>query len=74
MGGSRLASTDQAANLLLVCGTGTTECHGEIEGNPSQAIGRGFRVRTGADPTLIPYMDHTGQEWHLTNEGTKEQP
>lgn len=72
MGGTRRAETDQPANLLLVCGTGTTECHGWIEAQPAQAIGRGFRIAAGATPARIPYMDWTGREWILTDDGGKE--
>lgn len=71
MGGSRDAVTNQAGNLVLVCGTGTTECHGEIEGNPAQAIARGFRIAAGATPSRVALMDWTGREWLLQDDGTK---
>ncbi|UXE05210.1 HNH endonuclease [Arthrobacter phage Jamun] len=72
MGGSRRRETDQAANLVLVCGTGTTECHGWIEAQPAQAIARGFRIAAGATPSRVPLMDWTGREWLLQDDGTKE--
>ncbi|AYN57680.1 HNH endonuclease [Arthrobacter phage Kepler] len=72
MGGSKAAATNQPANLVLVCGTATTECHGLIESQPHQAAGRGFRISSSADPTRVPYMDWTGREWILTNDGRKE--
>jgi hypothetical protein len=72
MGGTRRSETDQPANLLLVCGTGTTECHGWIESQPAQAIARGFRIAAGATPARIPYVDWTGREWILTDDGGKE--
>ncbi|UVK62568.1 HNH endonuclease [Arthrobacter phage TaylorSipht] len=71
MGGSRDAATNQAGNLVLVCGTGTTECHGEIEGNPAQAIARGFRIAAGATPSRVPIVDWTGREWILNDDGGK---
>lgn len=74
MGGSKDKATNQPANLILVHGTGTTECHGFIESQPAQAIGRGFRIAAAADPAKVPYMDWTGREWMLTNDGRKENP
>ncbi|WPM94356.1 HNH endonuclease [Arthrobacter phage Cupello] len=71
MGGSRDAATNQPANLLLVCGTGTTECHGLIEAQPIQALARGFRISSSADPQKVPFMDSGGVEWYLTNDGGK---
>ncbi|WNM65701.1 HNH endonuclease [Arthrobacter phage Vulpecula] len=72
MGGSRDAATNQAGNLVLVCGTGTTECHGWIEAQPAQAIARGFRIAAGATPSRVPLVDWTGREWLLQDDGTKE--
>jgi len=72
MGGTRRLETDQPANLLLVCGTGTTECHGWIESQPAQAIARGFRISSGAVPARVPYVDWTGREWILTDTAGKE--
>ena len=71
MGGSRDVATNQPANLVLVCGTGTTECHGQIEQAPAQALARGFRISSSATPARVPYMDWTGREWLLTNDGEK---
>ena len=60
MGGSRRASTDAPANLVLVCGTGTTECHGYIEAHPGEAAERGFRVNSSADPARVALIDASG--------------
>ncbi|WPM94283.1 HNH endonuclease [Arthrobacter phage Marchesin] len=73
MGGSRSQATNQPANLLLVCGTGTTECHGWIEAHPVEALARGFRISSSASPDRIPYEDYTGREWILNNDARKEQ-
>lgn len=71
MGGSRSQATNRPANLLLVCGTGTTECHGWIEAHPAEALARGFRISSSARPALVPYTDSTGREWILNDDGTK---
>lgn len=72
MGGSRRQDTDRAGNLVLVCGTGTTECHGWIEAHPAEASARGFRIAAGADPARVPIVDYAGHSWHLTDDGRKE--
>lgn len=66
MGGSRRASTDAPANLVLVCGTGTTECHGYIEAHPGEAAARGFRVSSSTDPARVPILDYSGKLLDLT--------
>ncbi|MEV7013469.1 HNH endonuclease signature motif containing protein [Streptosporangium sp. NPDC051022] len=41
-------------NLLLLCGSGTTGCHGWTETNRAAAYRLGFLVRTGIDPLDVP--------------------
>lgn len=54
MGGSRNPVTNSAVNGVLLCGSGTTGCHGDVESNRLQAIEDGWIVPAHADPTLIP--------------------
>lgn len=44
------------SNCLLVCGTGTTGCHGRIHSNPAWAYENGYMVRRlGVDtPETVP--------------------
>jgi hypothetical protein len=42
------------ANLLDLCGSGTTGCHGWIEHNRTQSYDWGFLVKSTGDPELIP--------------------
>ncbi|ALY08874.1 HNH endonuclease [Arthrobacter phage Galaxy] len=72
MGGSRARETDRAGNLVLVCGTGTTECHGWIEAHPAEAAARGFRIAAGARPDRVALVDWTGRAWLLDDGGGKE--
>lgn len=53
-GGSALVATHDLSNLLLVCGDGTTGCHGFIESERTYAYGRGLLVHRGDDPAAIP--------------------
>lgn len=43
-----------AANIVLLCGTGTTGCHGWIEEHPNAAEKEGFHVRPWEDPDEVP--------------------
>jgi hypothetical protein len=43
-----------ASNGQLLCGSGTTGCHGEITGNPHAAIVQGWAVPGWADPAEYP--------------------
>ena len=50
-------------NLVFVCGTGTTGCHGWIEHNPNDAEWEGFHVRPWQQSAAIP-VKYQG-EWAL---------
>lgn len=70
MGGTRRADANSPANLILMCGSATTGCHGWIEAHPTEAAARGFRLLQRADPTEIPalYADGT---WLLGHDGSR---
>lgn len=63
-GGSKLAHLGQPPNLLVMCGSGVTQCHGKAEANPEWAYERGLALRTGWDPEQTPYQDIHDQ-WRL---------
>lgn len=52
MGGTRWAGINAPANLVTLCGSGTTMCHGWVESHPSWAAAHGWSVRT-ADRDLV---------------------
>lgn len=54
MGGSKRVELGLASNLLLLCGSGTTGCHGEVESDRSAAYQRGLLLRDGQPPTETP--------------------
>lgn len=56
MGGTRRADANSPANLVLVCGSATTGCHGWIESHPGEAARRGFRLGQWADPADVPVL------------------
>lgn len=56
MGGSRRAELNTPSNLLVVCGSGTTGCHGRIESNRERAHEDGLLLHDGQDPASVPVM------------------
>lgn len=47
-------------NLMLLCGSGTTGCHGMVERHRAIAYGNGWLVRTGHDPAGVRVLIHGG--------------
>lgn len=54
MGGSRDPLVHSAANLILVCGSATTGCHGYMEKNRNEAARNGWILHDGEDPDRAP--------------------
>ncbi|WGL50661.1 hypothetical protein P5P86_11870 [Nocardioides sp. BP30] len=54
MGGTSRPETNGAANLLLLCGSGTSGCHGRIESNRAEAYDQGWLVSQRDDPREVP--------------------
>lgn len=61
MGGARYANRPE--NLTLLCGTGTTGCHGYITEHPNDAAATGWYVRQWEDPETVPLTDLYGQRF-----------
>lgn len=68
MGGSRDPLINDPSNLVLLCGSGTTGCHGWVEQHRTEARRQGWLVSQHADPRYQP-IDHEGQLLFLTSEG-----
>lgn len=60
MGGSRDPRTNRVPNFLVLCGSGTTGCHGWVEQNRARAYDTGFLVRRGHDPEHTPIVGYQG--------------
>lgn len=71
MGGTRRADINSPANLLLLCGTGTTGCHGHIESNRTEAYRNGWLVRASADPAEVPVLLEGSDRYLLAGDGTR---
>ena len=79
MGGTRRPDTNSPANLLLLCGTGTTGCHSRVEENRAAAHQLGWLLHQTEDPTQVPaYVvtgpHHEAQPLLLTTDGRYEEP
>lgn len=69
MGGTRRPWINLASNLLFICGTGTTGCHGRVESNRTAAYAAGWLLRDGEDPAEVPVQIHQLGAVYLTDEG-----
>lgn len=73
MGGTTRVETNEPPNLLLLCGTGTTGCHGRVEADRAAAIAAGWLVAQTQDPSTVPVDITAGAGLvHLTPDGRYE--
>lgn len=68
MGGSSV-EVNTPDRLLLLCGSGVTGCHGEVESNRAASYARGLLVRRPTDPAVVP-VDLLIGRCLLTRSGT----
>lgn len=56
------ADPHRAANLILLCGSGTTGCHGWVHAHPAEAYDAGWMVRRLGNftPEDTPVLTHHG--------------
>jgi hypothetical protein len=65
MGGTRDVRSFDPRNLVLVCGTGTTGCHEEIESQRALAYDTGWLLRS-YDDLDTPLITKDGRRVYLT--------
>ena len=63
MGGSKDPMIHSPANILLLCGSGTSGCHGWVESHREQAYEDGLLVYRNDDPAEIPANLRYGTVW-----------
>jgi hypothetical protein len=66
MGGSRDERLNLPANLLVLCGSGVTFCHGWVESNRTAALLAGLLLHRIQDPTEAPVQTSSG--WVLLDD------
>lgn len=71
MGGSKNLELHKSANLIALCGSGTTGCHGWVESHRDEARQLGFLIQKVESAELIPFRDNAGDWWNIFNDGTK---
>ena len=64
----RFSGTDLPANLIWLCGSGVTGCHGEVHAHQTVAYEHGWLVHMYDDPAKIS-VDYWDGEHMLDNEG-----
>jgi 5-methylcytosine-specific restriction endonuclease McrA len=66
----------QPENLILLCGSGTTGCHGWVHAHPADARDSGWLLKSHEDPLAVPvaYARQGGgfSEYRLTAGGGRE--
>lgn len=67
MGGNRAAN--HPTNCVVLCGTGTTGCHGWVGANPNDAAATGWYVRQWDDPETVPLTNIYGHTFLLNGDG-----
>ena len=73
MGGSKNEMLHLPANLIVLCGTGTSGCHGWVESNREKARELGYLIQKVESAEEIPFQDEKGKWWQLDNYGQKTQ-
>ena len=73
MGGSKNEMLHEMANLIVLCGTGTSGCHGWVESNRAKARELGYLIQKIESAEDIPFQDETGLWWKIHNDGHKTQ-
>jgi hypothetical protein len=70
MGGTWDEDINLPSNLLLVCGSGTSGCHGMVEANREVSHRAGWLVKRDPNPSQVPVLIERGLTWvYLTDDG-----
>ena len=62
--------SNDPTNLITLCGSGTTGCHGWVESYRRHAYMAGLLVPTGSDPATVAVQGHDGW-WLLAADGSR---
>ena len=67
---TRHAGLGAVANIVELCGSGTTGCHGWVHQHVEEAERLGLIVPLGIDPLSTPVRDWQGRWLWLNQDGT----
>lgn len=73
MGGCKQPYINAPSNLLLVCGSGTTGCHGRIESDRDWAKDHGWNIPRPLVPIEHPALLWPGDWLYLTDNGHRSE-
>lgn len=73
MGGSKKPELHKPANLIVLCGSGTSGCHGWVESNRDKAREHGYLIHKVSSAEEIPFRDNAGIWYLIDNNGLKRQ-
>lgn len=73
MGGSKNQELHRPANLIALCGSGTSGCHGWVESHRVEARTFGYLIHKIESAEEIPFKDLNGDWWLIDNNGQKTQ-
>lgn len=73
MGGSKNPDLHRPANLIVLCGSGVSGCHGWVESNRQTARREGLLIQKVESAEEIPFKDSESRWWLLDNSGQKRQ-
>ena len=60
------------SNIVELCGSGTTGCHGWTHAHPAEAERFGYIIPSWRDPLNAPIRDWNGDWWWLLDDGTAQ--
>lgn len=63
---------DLPCNIVELCGSGTTGCHGWTHAHPAEAERVGYIIPSWRDPLNAPIRDWNGDWWWLLDDGTAQ--
>jgi hypothetical protein len=70
MGGTSRTDANSPANLILLCGSATTGCHGHVERCRAEAREHGWAIRQSDDPLQVPIVHWQRGLIFLRDDGT----
>ena len=65
MGGTKVGWINTSPNLLVICGTGNSGCHGLIESYRKSSYEHGWLLHPGWSPEETPFADLHANWWLL---------
>ena len=72
MGGTSKKEINNPSNLILLCGSGTTGCHGWVESNREKAYELGLLVKQSQNPADVIFHDMSGNKWQIDDHFRKQ--